>query len=331
MDRLRALRYFTTAAEGASLSAAARQHGVSVAAVAKLIDALESEMKVQLLARHAGGVTPTVAGRGFLAACRPALEQLDDAVEQASASASRAQGTVVVGVQPVIAQEVLTAALPRFCALYPDILVDVRYFMNMAGLHDQSFDAVLVMGWPQQIGDLVGRVLGATTFVVVASPAYWAAHGMPRHPHDLEQHNCLCIRSNTGSVMDLWHFRRGDERASVTARGSVIADNVHRDLVRDLAISGVGVARLLDWHQRPGREVARGLLAPALADWVVDEVPPVNLLYPPSVRRTPRVRAFLDWAVQLFAEVERERLRPLPATAMPRWVKMRKPRTSETR
>ena len=331
MDRLRAIRYLAAAAEGASLSAAARLHGVSVAAIAKLIDALESEMKVRLLARHPGGVSPTVAGSMFLEACRPALAQLDEAVEQATASATRVQGTVVIGVQPVIAQEVLTAALPKFCALYPDIQLDVRYVMNMAGLQDRGLDAVLVMGWPQQVGDLVSRPLGATTFVVVASPAYWAAHGLPRHPHDLDQHNCLCIRANTGSVMDLWHFRRADERVAVTARGTVIVDNVHRDMVRDLVVSGVGVARLLDWHQRPGREVSRGLLVPALTDWVVDEVPPVNLLYAPSVRRTPRVRVFLDWVVQVFAEVERERLRPLPATAMPHWVKMRRLRASQTR
>lgn len=331
MDRLRAIRYLAAAAEGASLSAAARRHGVSVAAVAKLIDALEADMRVQLLARHANGVAPTVAGRTFLEACRPALAQLDDAAEQATASATRVQGTVVVGVQPVIAQEVLTAALPKFCALYPDIQLDVRHFMNMGGLQDRSLDAILVMGWPQQVGDLVGRALGATTFVVVAAPSYWAAHGMPQHPQELEQHNCLCIRSNTGSVMDLWHFKRGDEHVSVAARGSVIVDNVHRDMVRDLVLSGVGVARLLDWHQRPGREVARGLLVPALTDWVVDEVPPVNLLYAPSVRRTPRVRVFLDWVVQLFADVERERLRPLPATAMPRWVKMSRLRASQSR
>lgn len=330
MDRLRAIQYFTAAAEGASLSAAARQHGVSVAAVAKLIAALEAELKVALLVRSASGVSPTVAGSAYLRACRPALEQLEDAAEQASASATRIQGTVAVAVQPIIAQEVLTAALPRFCALYPEVQLDMRYFVRMSDLQDRSLDAILVMGWPQQVDHLVCRALGATTFVVVGAPAYWAAHGMPQHPLELEQHNCLCIRSNTGSVMDLWQFRRGEERVSVAARGSVIVDNVHRDMVRDLVIAGVGAARLLDWQQRPGREVARGLLVPALTDWTVDEVPPVNLLYPPSVRRTPRVRAFLDWTVQLFAEVERERQRPLPATAMPRWVKARRPRASET-
>lgn len=331
MDKLKALQYFMAAAEGASLSAAARQHGVSVAAVAKLVSGLEARMKIQLLDRRPSGITLTSAGQAFLEACRPALEQLAEAESQAQAAASRVQGTVVIGVQGVIAQEVLTAALPRFNAQYPDVQLDVRHFLRMSEDQGQGLDVALVMGWPQHADNFVRRTLGATTFVVVASPSYWQAHGVPEHPSDLEQHNCLCIRSNMGSVMDLWHFRRGDDRVSVSARGWLVVDNWHRDMVRDLAIAGVGVARLLDWHQRPGREVARGLLMPALTDWEVDEVPPVNLLYLPSARRIPRVRAFVDWVTQLFAEVERERQRPLPATPMPRWLKAQRPKASSTR
>ncbi len=299
--------------------------------MAKLINALEEAMGVRLLERRPSGIALTSAGQSYLEACKPALEQLNEAESQAQAATVQAHGTVVVGVQGVIAQEVLTAALPRFNALYPDVQLDVRYFLRMSEARGQGLDAALVMGWPQQVEDFVCRRIGATTFVVVASPAYWQVHGLPEHPSQLEQHNCLCIRSNSGSVMDLWHFRRGEERVSVSARGWLTVDNTHRDMVRDLVLAGVGVARLLDWHQRPGREVPRGLLVPALTDWVVDEVPPVNLLYPPSARRIPRVRAFVDWVAQLFADVELERQRPLPATPVPRWLKARRPRASATR
>jgi LysR family transcriptional regulator, regulator for bpeEF and oprC len=331
MDKLRALQYFVSAAERRSLSAAARHHGVSVAAVSKLIVALEAHLKATLLERGAQGITLTAAGSAYLEACRPALAQLHEADEQAAAGAAQTQGTVVVAVQPVIAQEVLTAALPRFNALYPDIQLDIRFFLRMSEEQDQGVDAILVMGWPQNIGDLVCRQLCATSFVIVAAPSYWAAHGLPRHPSELEHHNCLCIRSNTGSVMDLWTFRKDDERVTVQARGWLVSDNVHRDMVRDLIIAGVGVGRLLDWHQRPGAEVPHGLMVPALTDWLIDEVPPVNLLYPPSARRVPRVRIFLDWVTQVFADVESQRRQPLPATPMPRWVVARKLRASAAR
>ena len=111
MDKLRSLQYFVAAAEASSLSAAARRFGVSTAAVSKLIQSLERELGLKLFERHAHGLALTAGGAAYLDACRPALAQLADADEQASAATSRVSGTVVVGVQPVIAQECLTAGV----------------------------------------------------------------------------------------------------------------------------------------------------------------------------------------------------------------------------
>jgi DNA-binding transcriptional LysR family regulator len=331
MDKLRSLHYFAAAADTSSFSAAARRFGVSTAAVAKLIQSLERELGLVLFERHAHGLALTAGGATYLEACRPALEQLASADEQASATTSRVSGSVVVGVQPVIAQECLTPALPRFNALYPEIQLDVRYFMRVNEESTRGVDVFLVMGWPQHAGDLVRRQIGATSFVVCAAPSYWAAHGMPKHPKELEQHNCICIRSNTGSVMDLWRLSRGDEHVSIAARGWLVVDNAHRDMVRDLAVAGAGVARILDWHKRQGREIASGLLVPALNDWTHDEVPPVNILYRPSVRRLPRVRVFIDFVTQLFRDIEQQREVRAPSTAMPAWVKAWRPRASASR
>jgi len=329
MDKLRSLHYFAAAAETSSFSAASRRFGVSVAAVAKLVGTLERELGIKLFERHAQGLVLTAAGSAYLETCLPALEQLAAADEQASATTSRARGTVVVGLQPVIAQEVVTAALPRFAALYPEIQLDVCYFMRPSDEQVRGVDVFLVMGWPQAVGDLVLRPVGATGFVVCAAPAYWAAHGTPRHPSELEQHNCICIRSNNGSVMDLWRFRKGEERVAVTASGWLVVDNVHRDMARDLAIAGAGVVRVLDWHKRQGREIASGALVPALTDWAMtDEVPPVNMLYPPSARRIARVRLFMDFVVQLFRDIEQQREVRTPATQIPRWAIGRRPRAS---
>src|SRR4051794_36440325 len=117
MDKLRSLHYFVAAAETSSFSAAARRFGVSTAAVAKMIQSLERELGLTLFERHAQGLALTAGGASYLEACRPALAQLADADEQATAAMSRVSGTVVVGVQPIIAQECLTPMLPRFNTL----------------------------------------------------------------------------------------------------------------------------------------------------------------------------------------------------------------------
>ncbi len=331
MDKLRSLHYFVAAAESSSFSAAARRFGVSPAAVAKLIQSLERELGLTLFERHAQGLALTAGGASYLEACRPALEDLADADEQASAAMSRVSGTVVVGVQPIIAQEILMPVLPRFNALYPEVQLDIRYFMRPLEEQLSGVDVALVLGWPQPLGDLVRRQIGATSFAVCAAPSYWAAHGVPQHPSELERHNCLCIRTNTGSVMDLWRLKRGEERVSIAVRGWLVVDNAHRDMVRDLAVAGAGVARLIDWHKLPGHEIARGTLVPALTDWQAEDVPPVNLLYPPSVRRIPRVRRFIDFVTHLFQDIEQQREVRSPSTSMPPWVKAWRPRASATR
>lgn len=329
MDKLRSLHYLAAAAEARSLSGAARRLGVSVAAVSKLIKALEAGLGTRLFERHAQGLVLTGAGAAYLEACRPALAQLADADEQLLASGQRMRGSVVVGVQPTIAQECLAPALPRFNALYPEIQLDLRYVMKPAGEEARGVDVFLLLGWPDA-SDLVRRHIGAASFVICASPSYWEQHGMPRHPGELEGHNCLTIRNTAGTLMDLWTFRRGDERVSVTARGWLLADNAHRDIVRDLALAGGGVARLLDWHKRRGHALASGALVAALADWEATEVPPVNLLYPPSARRIARVRLVIEFLTQLFRDIEQQRDNRSPATGPPQWLRSRYPRASAT-
>ena len=317
MDKLRALRYFSAAAAEKSLSGAARGFGVSVTAVAKLINALEKGLGAKLFDRTARGLTLTAEGARYLEACGPALTQLDDADERLRESMQRPKGTVVVGVQHVIARGCLTAALPRFHARYPDIEFDVRDFQRVTDEQVSGVDVMLVLGWPKA-EDLVLRRIAAGRFIVVASPAYWAEHGMPRRPKDLERHACLPIRAVDGTVMDAWAFTRGAEQESVVARGWLTTSNAHRDLVIELALAGHGVIRILDWTNLP--DLASGSLVRALEDWESTEAPPVNLLYRASARRIPRVRLFIDFATELFRELDQVRGQQVIGTERPRWL-----------
>jgi hypothetical protein len=65
--------------------------------------------------------------------------------------------------------------------------------------------------------------------------------------------------------------------------------------------------------------------------WEQTEVPPIHLLYPASVRRIPLVRAFLDFATQLFRDIEQQREHRAPSTATPRRLKSHRPRAPASR
>ncbi len=194
MDKLRALQYFAAAAEDRSMSAAARRLGVSTPAIAKLLTALERSLGTILFDRTVRGLALTADGESYLEACQPALAQLAAADEGIAGSATRHRGTVVVGTQPYLGQHCILPALSRFHARYPDIQVEIRVVHRLTEELASAVDVFVLAGWQEDV-DLVRRHLAQNRFVVCASPAYWAAHGIPRRPSDLERHVCVLWRS----------------------------------------------------------------------------------------------------------------------------------------
>lgn len=301
MDKLRALQYFVTAAEAGSFAGAARRLEVSVPAVQKLVTSLERTLGVRLFGRTAQGLTLTASGAGYLESCRPLLDELAAADEGVSRSAQRPSGTLAIGAHPQLAHHFLLPDLPRFHARYPDIQIDFRVVHRLSDADAGTVDVFLLHGWPEA-NDLVHRRLGYTKSLIVAAPEYWQAHGVPRQPGDLARHRCMLMRNPAGILIDLWEFERGGEKASVAVGGWLSSND--REVVLDAVLAGEGVGRFNQITTRA--HLQSGRLVPALLDWEVKGGPPVNLLYRPNQRRTPRVRLFIDFVAALLREVEME-------------------------
>jgi DNA-binding transcriptional LysR family regulator len=317
MDKLRALQYFAAAAEDRSMSAAARRLGVSTPAIAKLLTALERSLGTILFDRTVRGLALTADGESYLEACQPALAQLAAADDVIAGAATRHRGTVVVGTQSYLGQHCILPALSRFHARYPDIQVEIRVVNQLAADLPGAVDVFVLHGW-QEDADLVRRHLAQNRFVICASPAYWAAHGIPRRPSDLERHVCVLWRNFEGTVNDLWKFERKGEVESARITGWLVTD--HRDIMLDAAIAGEAIARLADLTTR--EPLRSGRLVPVLLDWEGLEAPRVDLLYRPAQRRIPRVRLVIDFLTGLFRELEAERAGEIarPPSERPRWV-----------
>lgn len=295
MDKLRALQHFVAAAEEGSLSGAARRLEVSVPAVGKMITALERKVGATLVERSSRGLVVTADGRMYLDACRPLLEQLDAADAAVSKAGGKPRGTLIVGSPAFLSQHWLLPAIPAFQERYPDIEIDFRVITRLADAEPKGVDVAIILGWPLATG-LVHRVIAQTRVYACAAPSYWARHGFPGHPRDLQRHNCLLIRNPEGTILDLWEFVRGGRRESVAVKGSIVSED--RNLIMDAAIAGMGVARLGNLSlPDPVRD---GRLVTALVDWEMQWGPPVNLFYRPSFRRNARVRPFVDFVVDHF-------------------------------
>ena len=298
MDKLRALQYFLAAAESGSLSAAARELGVSLAAVAKLVSALERDLGSALFDRTPRGLALTSDGEVYLEACRPAVEQIAAAGDAVRFTKDRPRGTVVVGAPNHVARHCLVPALEKFHARFPEIDVDLRNVGRTGEPAAKGVEVFILMGWlPPH--ELVAKRLAMTRGLICATPSYWRDHGTPKRPADLLRHTCFPFRNPDGVLLDHWRFSRGDEVETVTVKSWLTASD--RETLLDATLAGAGVMRLSDVTVLD--LLASGRLVAALNDWEMLDNPPITLLYRTNHRRTPRLRAFVDFATALFADL----------------------------
>jgi len=303
MNKLKALEYFVASVEGGSFARAAERLEISVPAVQKVVSNLERELGVALLERGARGVRLSPSGREYLDRCRPLLAELEElaiAERRLKGSAERVSGTLAIAAHPQLAHTVLLPALPRFHVLYPEVEIDFRTVNRISDADAVSADVLLLHGWPEVPPDYVHRRLGGTRSLIMAAPQYWAAHGVPGHPTELGRHTCLPMRNPAGILLDLWEFTRAGEQVQIPVRGWFSSNA--REAVLDLVIGGHGVCRFSELTTR--EHVRSGRLVQVLNDWEVLGGPPVNLVFKGNARRTPRLRAFVEFAEQCLRDME---------------------------
>lgn len=302
MDKLKAIQYFLAAAQTGSLSAAARQQGVTLQAVAKLVGALEAQLGTALFQRGSRGLTLTTDGTQYAEACAPLLMQLQAADDGLRQARQRPQGVLVVGGTPFFLQHVVVPALPTFHDSFPDLTVDLRTVLHPDEPANRDCDLLVLHGW-FDARDWVRRELPLMPQVTAAAPAYWKRYGMPRHPRELAEHNCLCYRNPYGKLLDLWRYRQEGQPSEVIEQVVVRGwlNSNHRDNLLELALGAGGVMRIpqVSEHVNP----ARGLLVPVLQDWEVMDLPPLAIYFRHEQRRALRVRVFTDFVAARLAEL----------------------------
>ena len=285
---------FVHTAEKLSFRAAASELGVTPTAVSKAVAALEAELGVRLLNRTSRHVALTPEGEVYLRHCRDALDRLRAGRDLVTHAAKVAQGRVKVSMSYVLGRPVV-GALHRLVGRYPRIQLHLAFSDVATNLVEQDVDVALRVGALTDSA-LVGRRLGVPRWVTVASPNYLARSGEPRASADLAAHTCLQFARPSGRVA-AWRFAStgGDEAPPFVAERPILFD--HGDLLVDAAAAGLGVAQVFDFMVRG--HVRRGELVEVLPH-LSAEGPPIHALCLPGRQRVPKIRAFMDFAVEVL-------------------------------
>lgn len=305
MDRLQAMRTFVRVAEVGNFSAVAQQSGVAPSAVTRQVSALERELGVKLMSRSTRRLALTSAGSVFLEKARVILDLVDAAEAEIAAERAVVRGHIRLGLPLTYGLRRLAPLLLDFAERHPEVSLEMDYNDRRLDLLEEGFDLSIRVTARLAPSDVVRR-LGEASLVALASPAYLAAHGTPRHPSELARHACLVY---TGVPRpNAWDFSVGGRAQSFVVQSRLAADN--GDVLAEAAARGLGITLAPDF-------IAESYLAEGRLVRVLEAfAPPAAGVYAllPGARFLPyRVRVLLDF---LF-----ERLggggRPAPGTPGP--------------
>jgi DNA-binding transcriptional LysR family regulator len=184
----------------------------------------------------------------------------------------------------------LMPAIAGYMARYPQVQVELILNNRVVDMVDEGFEVAIRSG-ELDASSLVARPLRSSFLYAAASPAYLERHGMPQHPEDLLQHNCLGF--SAWGKNPQWQFRRGEEEVLVPVRGGLVCNNGQGLL--QAALAGVGVVAqadvLLD------APLAAGQLLRILPDWDMP-VRPIYIVRTRDLRPTAKVRSFVDFMLE---------------------------------
>ncbi|MDB5848816.1 MAG: Transcriptional regulator, LysR family [Rhodoferax sp.] len=243
MDAFRSMQVFVHAVQQGSLSAAARQLGLSPAAVSRQMVALENSLGARLLNRTSRKLTLTEAGETYFQHAEQILHHFDEAQHSVSQLQRSPRGTLRIHSRILVGQLYIVPALTRFLVQYPEIKADLLLSNRAIDLVEQNIDVDIRIGALSD-SSLIARKLVTSDRVVCGSPAYVAGHTRIEKPADLAQHNCLTYRLDMGSVQ--WRFMDPQGAVSdVPVSGSLQTD--YGPALRAAAIGGLGLSLLPDW------------------------------------------------------------------------------------
>lgn len=293
MDRLAALEAFVKVAETRSFSLAARRLKASKSAISRQVSALEAELGARLFHRTTRSLALTEAGARYLERVSRVLTDLAEADESVSAMQAVARGRLRVNAPMSFGFLHLAPALKEFCALYPQVELDLVMNDRFVDLVEEGFDVAVRIAALQD-SSLVARRIAPIRLVVCASPDYVTQRGAPLTPRDLAGHDCL-LNSNIPGAQE-WRFQNpGGKPFSVQVSGKLAINN--GDALRVAALNGLGLTVLPTFIV--GRDLQSGALLSLLSEYVPQELA-LHAVYPHPRHLSPKVRAFVDFIADRF-------------------------------
>jgi DNA-binding transcriptional LysR family regulator len=280
---------FVVLAEARSFRVAAERLGVTRSAVSHALRRLEERIGVALVERTTRSVRLTEAGESLCERARPALADVDAALEDAAARRRRPSGMLRLSVSSIAESFLDGAMLAGFVAAYPDIKLDITVSDDEDDVFAKGFDAGV------RLGELIDKDLIAVPVsarqrqIVVAAPSYLRARGTPKHPRELVEHACIGWRRQPDLAPYRWEFTERGRDFDVAVQPHVTTN----DMALKVKLARAGAGFVCGMQETFQPYLDSGELVAVLERFC----PPFAgfyLYYPKAPRAAPKLRALID-------------------------------------
>jgi DNA-binding transcriptional LysR family regulator len=283
---------FAAVAEQGGFTAAARKLSLSKGLISQHVKRLEEALGAQLLFRSTRRIELTEAGTQFLPYCQQINGTVQTAFEDVSTLHKKAEGLVRMTVPISFGEVFLHEILIQFQSLHPGITIELEMENNFQDMTSAKLDIAIRKGLTED-PDQVAIPIGDFSEHVCAAPQYWQGHSKPTISQELKDHPCI-VNFHLHK-QGKWTFSNDRESITVKVDGPIRLN--HYPLIRDAAITGLGVALLPRYILEP--ELQKGRLELALTDYRTP-TSPIYLVYPYQGHLPLKNRLLIDFIRDWF-------------------------------
>lgn len=285
-DRLTLLETFVRIAETGSISAAARQLGLSQPSASRQLAELEKRLGSQLIRRSTHALTLTDSGRGLLVDARCLMDSWEMLTEKYGAGDETVQGHLKLVVPVALTQEHLAGFTTRFQEQHPRLIVNLQLEDGAIRFAETGCDCWIKVGAiPDE--NLVVRTLGTIPRALYASPNYLQDQGQPKTPEHINDLELLALSPYEGEQIPL--SKNTGNPTLVRPPVKMKTNNIYA--IRQAVLDGLGIAVLPHWLVHS--QVQSKTLQPVLPDWQAPSLP-IQVGYLPSANQPKRLQLFLS-------------------------------------
>ena len=254
---LRQLRYFVAIAETGNVREAAERVRVAQSALSRHVRSLEDELGVQLLDRHARGVSLTGAGKRLNQRAIDLLRQVDEMRAEIIAEGELPAGSVSVGTSPAASRLLYGRLAERVGADMPRVVLDLvegAAHSLLEGLDAARLDLAILVN-PEPRASLILDSMVSEQVYLLSAPGDRSAPRERAMVEDLGSLPLVLFPRPAGSRMAFEHA------ATAAGVALTVAHEVQsQDVLREFVMRGLGYG-LLPYSSMRGELAAKRISA----------------------------------------------------------------------